>query len=274
MLVTLAAAWALQPQAADFQVVALSVGQGDATLITLPGRRHYLIDGGGLPGSSMDPGERLVAPALGRMGINRLQGVILSHNHPDHSLGLVYILERFPVAAFYLAGETTALPPSLQKALQENAIPIHHLPEGWTTLPESGGQVLKLFVPDQSAADLNERSVVVFTGPQTQGVLLPADLGESGVQQLLTAGLPGRVTLLKMPHHGSRHASPELFLDRLTPSLAFVSSGFRNPYGFPHQQTVTACNARHVELFRTDQAGMLTFHLRQEHWQVESGKAL
>ena len=35
-----------------------------ATLVSL-GEFHYLVDGGGLPGSRIDPGERLVAPALG-----------------------------------------------------------------------------------------------------------------------------------------------------------------------------------------------------------------
>jgi len=81
----LGAAWLVQPHIAEFQVVALSVGQGDATLVTLSGGKHYLVDGGGLPGSSIGPGEQLVAPALGRMGIDHLQGLILSHNHPDHS---------------------------------------------------------------------------------------------------------------------------------------------------------------------------------------------
>ncbi len=99
---TLAIAWTARPQFADLQVTAISVGQGDATLVSLAGS-HFLVDGGGLPGSSIDPGEQLVGPALGRMGVNRLAGVVLTHNHPDHSSGLTYIVQRFPIGKFYLA---------------------------------------------------------------------------------------------------------------------------------------------------------------------------
>jgi competence protein ComEC len=274
MLAAMTTAWLTSPQIEDFRVVAVSVGQGDATLISLAGNRHYLIDGGGWPGSPIDPGERLLAPALGRLGITRLQGVILSHNHPDHSLGLAAILKRFPAAGFYLSGETAALPADLQSTLRQRGVPVHSLDPGWITLAENGTQTLRLFVPEQSTADVNERSIAVFAGQQGQGVLLTADLGRNGLQQLLEAGLPGPVTLLKLPHHGSRHACPELFLERLQPDLAFVSAGLHNPYGFPHQQTVAACAAHRVQLHRTDQEGMLTFRLHNGAWRTGRVKAL
>ena len=270
----LGAAWLVRPHIADFQVVAFSVGQGDATLVSLSGDKHYLIDGGGLSGSSIDPGEHLVGPALGRMGIDRLQGIILTHKHPDHSAGLVYILQRFPVADFYLAEEIAVLPPGLQEALQDGKIRVHRLDEGWTTLPAGEVQTLKLFTPAQNAADINERSVAVFAEQQDQGVLLTADLGKSGLRQLLEAGLPGRASLLKLPHHGSRHAHPDLYLEHFKPLTAFVSSGQGNPYGFPHRQTIEACSALQVRLFRTDVAGMLTFRLLDGSWQAQVTKAL
>lgn len=270
----LCASWLAQPQATEFQVVALSVGQGDATLLTVAGNRHYLVDGGGLPGSRIDPGEQLVAPALGRLGIQRLEGVVLSHNHPDHASGLTYIMRRFPVANVYLAGEIDALEPELQETLRLSGARIHRLVEGWTRLSDRPDAPLSLFVPAQHAPDINERSIAVFAAQRGQGVLLPADLGNSGLRQLQEAGIPAPVTLLKLPHHGSRHARPELYLAQFSPQAAFCSSGRGNPYGFPHRQTLDACSAAQVELFRTDQAGMLTFRVVDGHWQAESGRAL
>jgi len=265
---TLASAWLAHPKVADFQVTALSVGQGDATLVSLHGL-HYLIDGGGLPGSSIDPGEQLIAPALGRMGINRLQGVILTHNHPDHSSGLSYILRRFPVKHFYLASQVDTLAPELQKVLQQRNIKLHKLDEGWVHIHKIASQTLSLFVPSQKTQEINERSIAVFAGQKTDGVLLTADLGKNGLQQLLAAEIPGRVSLLKLPHHGSRHAESEAYLDRIRPSVAFVSSGHDNPYGFPHQQVIEACNSRHIPLFRTDLDGMLTFHIDKGRWLAQ-----
>jgi competence protein ComEC len=274
LLTTLGAAWLTKPHVADFQVTALSVGQGDATLISLSDEAHYLIDGGGLPGSSIDPGEQIIAPALGRMGIHRLQGVILTHNHPDHSSGLTYILRRFPVEHFYIAEEVIMLAPELQEVLQDRKISVHRLDAGWTHLQNSPKQRLSLFTPSQKAQDLNERSIAVFAGQQADGVLLTADLGKSGLQQLFATELPGRASLLKLPHHGSRHSRPDFYLDRLKPSAAFVSSGRGNPYGFPHQQVIEACAERQTPLFRTDQGGMLTFRIDNDRWLLQTGKAL
>lgn len=270
----LAVAWLAQPAAVDFRVVAFSVGQGDATLVSLTGDGHYLVDGGGLPGSSIEPGEQLVGPALGRMGIDRLQGVILTHNHPDHSAGLAFILRRFPVATFYFADDFAALAPELQEALRQSGTKVQRLAEGWTHLVTADDQTLSLFTPTRDLADLNERSIAVFASRRRQGVLLPADLGKSGLLQLLETGLPGPATLLKLPHHGSRHAQPGLCIDRLEPALAFVSCGRGNPYGFPHQQAIDACAAGEVPLLRTDRQGMLTFDIADERWQVRPQRAL
>ncbi|MDH3454268.1 MAG: hypothetical protein OEL80_03900, partial [Desulfuromonadales bacterium] len=114
----------------------------------------------------------------------------------------------------------------------------------------------------------------VFAGQRAEGFLLTADLGKSGLQQLTAAGLPGRASLLKLPHHGSRHAQPDAYLDWAKPSAVFVSSGQGNPYGFPHQQAIEACEARQVPLFRTDLNGMLTFRLDNGRWLLQAGKAL
>ena len=151
---------------------------------------------------------------------------------------------------------------------------MHCIDEGWTHIQKDTNQTLSLFSPLQNARDINERSIAVFAGKQKDGVLLTADLGKSGLQQLSAAEIPGRASLLKLPHHGSRHARPELYLDWVQPSKAFVSSGHGNTYGFPHQQTIEACTARQIPLFRTDQEGMLTFRINNSRWHVKGGKAL
>ena len=274
VLTTLGVAWLSQPQVDAFQVTALSVGQGDATLVSLPDDRHYLIDGGGMPGSSFDPGEQLVGPALGRMGIEHLQGIILTHNHPDHSSGLIYILQRFQVEAFYFTGSAGELPPELLKPLQQHNIKMHSIAKGWTQLENRSGQLFSIFAPSQKAQDINERSIAVFAGDQENGALLTADLGKSGLQQLAEAGVPGRGSLLKLPHHGSRHAQPGLYLDLMQPSTVFVSSGRGNPYGFPHQPTIDACTTRRIPLYRTDHHGMLTFRIENGRWQAQAVNTL
>jgi competence protein ComEC len=251
------------------QVVALSVGQGDATLLSFSSSRHYLIDGGSLAGSTVDIGERLIGPALGRLGVRRLAGVILTHNHPDHSAGLAHIIDRFKVDGFWSAIPPAEFDPRLAAALQRCRVPIHRLDEGWTRLPLRQAATMQLYVPRQDAEDLNDRSIVVHAAVGTQGVLLTGDLATAGFAELGAAGLPEPVTLLKLPHHGSRGSRPDLFLDQLQPQLAFVSAGRNNPYRLPHPASVAACTERNVPLYRTDRQGTVTFSSRGSSWQVQ-----
>ena len=267
LLITTAAAFLVQIRPVDFQVIALSVGQGDATLVSLAGDVHYLVDGGGLSGSSLDPGERLIAPALGRIGVDHLDGVILTHNHPDHASGLTYIIERFPVERFYHAANSSELDAELLKVLGKRDVLLSKVDEGWACIRKDASQEFCLFVPDQSADDKNERSIAVYARHRDTGVLLTADMGQAGLRQILASGLPGEISLLKMPHHGSRYAAPALFLDQFAPSAAFVSAGRDNPYGFPHIETVEACARRQIPLYRTDQSGMLKFRVEDGQWQ-------
>jgi competence protein ComEC len=251
------------------QVTALSVGQGDATLLSVDGRRHYLIDGGGLTGSSIDIGERLVAPALGRLGATHLSGVILTHDHPDHSAGLPYVLEHCRVDGFWSALPLEQLDPQLAEVLIRRHIPVHVLTEGWWPLPAGTAAAVAMYVPPQHAPDPNDRSIVVHAVAGSAGVLLTGDLAAAGFDHLVASGLPEPVTLLKLPHHGSRGSRQERFLDSFRPDLTFVSAGRDNLYRLPHPTTVSACRARGLPLYRTDLQGTLTFTSAGDRWQAQ-----
>jgi competence protein ComEC len=54
-------------QSSDLVVTFLDVGQGDAAVVRFPGGKVMVIDGGGTPDGSFDPGERIVAPFLWKM---------------------------------------------------------------------------------------------------------------------------------------------------------------------------------------------------------------
>jgi len=250
------------------KVVALSVGQGDATLLTVNRTEHFLIDGGGLPRSRFDTGERLVAPALGRFGVRRLAGVVLTHDHPDHRLGLAFILDNFPVDRFYCGQSFAALHPELRSILRKHQIPVTTLPPGWTDIPVGTANHLHIFTPRQNHSDLNERSLAVYARVATDGVLLTGDMGPSGLNQLLEAGLPGPATLFKLPHHGSRRSDPAPSLAFWTPDIAFVSAGRHNPYRLPHPEVVDYCDRVGLPLLRTDRHGTLVFQATGSSWQT------
>ena len=83
----------------------LYVGQGDATLVTLPQGGIVLIDGGGnVRDRGPDPGRIAVAPTLRRLGVHRIDWMVLTHPHPDHINGLLYIAANWRVGHLLLGG--------------------------------------------------------------------------------------------------------------------------------------------------------------------------
>jgi len=73
------------------------------------------------------------------------------------------------------------------------------------------------------------------------------------------AGLVGRVTLLKVGHHGSRGATSDRWLDELQPVEAVISVGAKNRYGHPAPETLARLREHGVTVLRTDQRGTITF---------------
>ncbi len=253
------------PQKQRLIVTALSVGQGDATLLQTPSGKSYLIDGGGLYNSSFDTGERLVAPALGRLGIRRLDAVLLTHPHPDHANGLDYILRHFPTSEFWSPLPATDLPFVLRQTLASRKIPIRTFPADWSR-PDPDNPDLAVFVAGTQRSG-NDASLVTYARHGDSGVLLTGDLEQEGILALSTALPPGPVTLLKIPHHGSRMSLPGPLLKWLQPQAAFVSVGLNNRYGQPHPQVLDELQLAGVPLLRTDHDGTLRYTSNGSEWE-------
>lgn len=254
---------------ATLAVTALSVGQGDAFLVSRSDGKNYLIDGGGIYSKTFDVGERLLAPALGRLGVWTLDAVILTHDQSDHRQGLPHILEQFPVQAFWCSEDPEQLDPTLGEALRRRQLPVVRFPAGWSILEETDDTTLALFVPAIETSNPNDRSLVLYVRQGADGVLLTGDLETPGVNDLLASPPPGTVNLLKLPHHGSRKSSPGLLLDRFRPQLAVVSVGAGNPFRFPHAEVVAELEQRDIPLYRTDLSGSLRFLSDGRGWRVQ-----
>ncbi len=258
------------PAPGALAVTALSVGQGESLLVTLPGGKQLLVDGGGSRNPQFDVGRRLVSPALGRLGVRSLDAVILTHPHPDHYRGLREVLAAFPVRELWTGPATDALPPELVALAAARGIPRRRFAPGWHALDIDPRAALALYAPDPAATSVNDRSLVLYVRQENLGVLLTGDLEARGIGKLLEKPLPGPVNLLKIPHHGSRHSAPRLLLHTLHPDCAVVSVGAGNGYGFPDPLLLSACRRSGVPLWRTDRDGSVRFVAGASGWLPQS----
>jgi len=258
------------PDRTPLAVTVLSVGQGESVLLSFSGGRHVLVDTGGLAGSDFDVGERLVVPALARLGVRRLEAVVLTHAHPDHLLGLAAVVEHVPVASLWTAVADRSLPDIVHRRVADGRLTLQRPSPGWQA-PCGDGLPLALFAPPQLGEE-NDRSLVAYARSGAAGVLLSGDLGRRGVEELLRAPAPGPVTLLKLPHHGSRHSAQARLLEAFAPHQAVVSAGAGNRFGLPHAETLALYAAAGIPIWRTDLHGTLRLRTDGGGWRVTRWK--
>ena len=248
------------------RVDVIDVGQGTSTLVRLPTGETMLVDGGGVPDDSYDIGRGVLAPFLWYEGIRRLNYVALSHYHPDHALGLRFILRNFDAGSFWTSGITGDDPAAgeIRRCLDEIAlkrgIKVRTFPDLFKDVQIGRARIRLLhptrdFLEHESQKDLNEVSLVLEISFGETRVILPGDIGRS-VEELIIPALEGGMrTLLIAAHHGSRHSNSEEFLDALRPRAIVFSCGYDNPFGFPAEAAVQRCAERNIPMYRTDLQG-------------------
>ncbi len=261
----------------ELQVEFLDVGQGDSILISSPGGRHYLIDGG--PRSpEFDAGKSVVVPYLLNRGINRLDGVFLTHPHDDHSGGLIDVVKTLPVSRFYLpplaeGGEPLGLWEQLKRELSQRRVPVSELSAG-QALDLEPGLKLRVFSPGELFAgthsDINNNSLAMGVYYGTRSVLLTADV-EMEALAALAADPPGNFTVLKIPHHGSKYGMERDFLDGLSPAAAVISVG-KNNFGQPAPEVSAYWRERNTPLLRTDREGLIAVRTDGKNLSVYAGR--
>jgi competence protein ComEC len=234
-------------------VTFLSVGEGDAALIRFPGGRAALIDAGGdvhgLPApygpGHLDPGARDVLPALGELGVSRLDLVVLTHPHPDHAGGIPALLRRVPVGELWTTGEPgqDALGDTVRALARERGVRLR-VPRPGDELT-FGAARLEVLAPARwsSSRSSNDNSLVVRLVHGETALLFAGDAEALLEAELAQGGRPVSAQVLKAGHHGSRTSTTDAFLRAVDPRWVVFSAGAQNQFGFPHPDVIARVRA-------------------------------
>jgi competence protein ComEC len=230
------------------RVTFLDVGEGDSTLLQT-GQGAVLVDAG--------PPEANVAGQLRRLGVRRIDALVLSHPHKDHVGGAAEVLRRLDVGVVLDSGipggdreEKDA-----RAEARKRGVPLRLARAGQDL--ELGNLHLRILSPTGNAAasaagDANEAAVVAIASYGSTDVLLPADAESPFTLPLIRQP----IEVYKVAHHGSSDDGLPALLERLRPEIAVISVGRDNDYGHPTPSTLAALAAvPNLSVFRTDLDG-------------------
>lgn len=260
--------------APPFRLVLLDVGQGDAVLVQ-DGPRAVLVDGGGFVGGfdyGGGLGSRVLLPALLRLGVRRLDAMVLTHGDRDHCGGLVELTSWLPVEEVWVVPE--ARRGSCAQALVATpGVTVRRIAAGGRgKIGRWRWSALHPLLGDERLGERNGRSLVLAlqAGADGKRVLLTGDLDAAGEARLLGRFRgPARhrlaADILKVAHHGSRSSTGLPFLAAVFGSrsaaaprpLALISAGRGNPFGHPAAEVLERLERYRARVRRTDREGRI-----------------
>ncbi|MBP2057776.1 competence protein ComEC [Lactobacillus colini] len=246
------------------QVSFIDVGQGDSILITTPLKRKvYLIDTGGKLRfgnfAKNDPQlNRITIPLLHAQGIDKIDGVFLSHQDADHIGDLAPLLKQVKVKKLYFAkGLTNNL--SFQKRIRGKIQHTKLVPLLAGDKVVEPGIVFNVVYPFEEGLGENKDSLSLFFKIGQKKWLMTGDLDQEGEKKILEHYPLLKVDYFKLGHHGSRTSSNTDFLHSINPSVVFISSGRNNRFGHPHPETLDTLKKLSIPYLNTQDSGTITW---------------
>ncbi|MGP5252610.1 ComEC/Rec2 family competence protein [Brachybacterium alimentarium] len=243
--------------APEWTMAVCAVGQGDAVLLRSAAgtaeQTTVLLDTGPDPAALRD--------CLDRLSVHRLDLLVLTHPHADHTGGREALTgSRAPDEQWICP-----LPDAARSVVPDVPVTVATTGHSW----QREGLALEVLWPG-SAQDAivataredgsgegdaaNDCSVVVAaTWPDGTRMVSLADLEPAAQEQVAAAG-PGRADVVKVAHHGSRRQHEELY-DLLGADLALITVGQDNTFGHPTDDVLQLLREDGTAVIRTDQHG-------------------
>ncbi|MBL8028682.1 MAG: MBL fold metallo-hydrolase [Fibrobacteres bacterium] len=224
----------------------IDVGQGDAALIQNNGE-NILIDCG--------PDNGAVDSFLTNRNIDKIDWLILSHNHADHCGALQVISAKFAIGHL-LFPRGMKLPNHIQFADTISLV------EGDMLNFQNELKMTVLWpckIIPQDADSANHYSLVCHFQTTDFSALFAGDIDFDAEKEFINS-IPTDVNFLKIPHHGSKNSTSWEFIEKLNPFLSVVSVGNDNDYGLPDSSALFRINAASSVLRRTDIDGTITIN--------------
>ena len=192
-----------------------SVGHGQSILIQTP-EHNYLLDAGSTSINNM--GEKTIIPNLRYLGINKLDGIFISHADSDHYNGIKDIIENI---------KTNNI--TMPIVLSDKIVPDNY---GTSIIAfdnnfiENDITIQKLWPIDNieipSKSD-NNNSLVLLISYANRTILLCSDIEIEAQNSIMNQYSNLKADIVVLPHHGSGRTLKAGFIEMLEPETTISS---------------------------------------------------
>lgn len=246
----------------NLELYFLDVGQGDASLVRLPGGPKILIDGG-------SPNSRLQVNLEKILSVNDryIDLAMISHPQLDHFGGLIEVLKNYQVGAVLTSNQVSeqAAWQELEKAIKEKGIRRIILTAGdKIKYQDSQFDILSPRTSDW-AKDINDMSIVTILNAGSIKAFFGGDISSEKEKELADLYAID-IDILKVSHHGSKFSSDSEFLKETSPAVSVIGVG-KNSYGHPTKEALSRLANFSAQVYRTDMDGLIKI-------AIDNGKML
>jgi competence protein ComEC len=207
-------------------------------------------------------GDAVVSEYLWWRGLARVDYLLATHAHADHTDGLNDVARNFKVRAAFVARAPARAAEYTQLAatMRASDVPVYLLARGAQL--RFGAVVADVLWPPPDAraeaASGNDDSLVLRLRYGARTFLLTGDIEGHAETTLVGAGEDLRCDVIKVAHHGSRTSSTAAFVNATRPALAVVSVGRASPFGHPDANVVARWQGAGAQVLQTGRRGTIT----------------
>ena len=212
----------------------MNVGKADSAVFWVGGKT-YLVDTG-----SKDSTDAMLR-ALQIHDVTHLDGVFITHTDKDHVGGLKELLksnisvDKLYTPRFHAEKSDDKHP--VYGASQSYGVPMEWLSAGDVIEADADHRFVVLGPLSQAAND-NDNSLVMDLQTPHGNILLTGDMEFPEETELLNANVIPQATVLKVSHHGEDDTSSRLFLARVKPQWAVISTSTAEEKDTPSPKVV------------------------------------
>ena len=189
-----------------YEVHFIDVGQGSSTLIR--------------NGVSNILAKDCLIPYFERIGVDKLDYVLLTHGDMDHDGALNSLISNFNVNGYEYCENTKEF-------------------------FEIGG--------------INFMNLNANPNVRNTSFMIMGDATKAVENDILKMNIDLKSNVILLGHHGSKTSSSKEFIEKVDPQLVVISVGEKNKYGHPDKEVLETCTQLFLPIHRTDLSGTLVY---------------